>query len=357
MMTTLTSTLTTFCIFSILGWVLEVCYRSYNARKFVNPGLLAGPYLILYGVGALALAASGFLLAGSGLIVKALVYLVLMSGLELASGFLAKGLFDIRLWDYSDQRFNYKGHICPRFTVYWLAAAFAFEYLVYPAYGRLVLTVPAYIVVAFTGVIASVMLADFIVVLTRRFVIITPRQSQVFRRQYDAIARPLLEMPEVAGLSRYAHHLAKTRLEHVSEVAYLSFVWGKRLSLNCDAIVRGALLHDLFYYDWLTEGPRLHGFRHPRIALENARRITDLTVLEEDIILKHMWPLTIAPPLYLESLVVSAADTFCATRDYLSLKDYAGTTALFPARLGLQPERVRRYADTVKRRIGSALRR
>jgi uncharacterized protein len=44
-----------FSFFSSLGWVLEVLYRSLANRRFVNPGLLKGPYLILYGTGALAL--------------------------------------------------------------------------------------------------------------------------------------------------------------------------------------------------------------------------------------------------------------------------------------------------------------
>jgi len=77
------------------------------------------------------------------------------------------------------------------------------------------------------------------------------------------------------------------------------------------------LLHDLFFYDWLREGPRLHGFRHPNICLKNARKITSLSRKEEDIIKKHMWPLTIIPPFYKESFIVSLVDTFCSTRDYI----------------------------------------
>jgi uncharacterized protein len=33
-----------------------------------------------------------------------------------------------------------------------------------------------------------------------------------------------------------------------------------------------------------------------------------------------MWPLTVVPPRYMESLVVSLVDTFCSARDYLSVK-------------------------------------
>lgn len=346
-----------FCFFSVSGWILEVCYRSYNAGRFINPGLLKGPYLILYGTGALLLVGAGWLLADSGIVVRAAVYLALMSGLELASGFLLRRLFRVRLWDYTDQRFNYKGSICPTFSAYWVAAAFAFELFLYPAYTRVLTAISADTVMILTTVVAWVMLADFTAVSVRRLVTISPGEREILRRRYEQIARPLLEDPDVARLSRYPHHLNKTRLEHADEVAYLSFLWASRLSLDVVAVVRGALLHDLFYYDWLTEGPRLHGLRHPRIALENARRVTDLSKKEEDIILKHMWPITVIPPRYPESLVVSSADTVCAVRDYLSLGDYDLPGKAGMVRLGLVPQRIRGYTDIVRRRIGSALRR
>jgi uncharacterized protein len=164
------------------------------------------------------------------------------------------------------------------------------------------------------------MLMDFLTVSLNHFLSLTPKEKTLLETQFVNTARPLLELPEVAKLSQCNHHRGKTRLEHVKEVAYLSFLWGKRLSLDCDAIVRGALLHDLFYYDWLHEGPRLHGFRHHNIALRNARKITPLTEKEADIIKKHMWPLTVVPPRYMESLVVSLVDTFCSARDYLNVK-------------------------------------
>jgi len=140
------------------------------------------------------------------------------------------------------------------------------------------------------------------------------------KREFMSIAAPVLENPVVASLSRYKHHGGKTRLDHVKEVAWLSFLLGKRFSLDYRAMVRGALLHDLFFYDWLHEGPRLHGFRHHNIALENAKKITALSPKEKDIIKKHMWPLTIVPPRYTESLIVCMVDTFCSVTDYLGVK-------------------------------------
>ena len=56
------------------------------------------------------------------------------------------------------------------------------------------------------------------------------------------------------------------------------------------------MLHDLFLYDWRINDPSrkgLHAFRHPRIAFNNSSEIFDLNEKEKDIILKHMWPLTV----------------------------------------------------------------
>ena len=135
-------------------------------------------------------------------------------------------------------------------------------------------------------------------------------------------ADPLLENPVVKDLANYNHHMGKTRLEHVKEVAWISFVIGKKLSLDSRAIIRGGLLHDLFFYDWLREGPRFHGFRHHNIALKNARKITSLSKIEVDIIKKHMWPLTVIPPKYPESFLVSMVDTFCSAKDYINIKRF-----------------------------------
>jgi uncharacterized protein len=314
------SILFSFSCFSILGWVLEVSYRSFRDKQFVNPGLLKGPYLPLYGTSALILMAAVSLLEGSHLLTKVFVYFVVTTGLELVCGLAAEHFSQSRLWDYSDQRFNYRGHICLKFSIYWILLAFAFEYLLLPPYQSLLtLFSPAFKGI-FAGAIILIMLVDFLTVAISHFLSLTPKEKTLLKTQFIDTARPLLELPEVAKLSQYNHHRGKTRLEHVKEVAYLSFLWGKRLSLDSEAIVRGALLHDLFYYDWLHEGPRLHGFRHHNIALRNAREITPLTEKEADIIKKHMWPLTVVPPRYMESLVVSLVDTFCSARDYMNVK-------------------------------------
>lgn len=82
---------------------------------------------------------------------------------------------------------------------------------------------------------------------------------------------------------------------------------------------RGALLHDYFLYDWHNQltPHHLHGFFHPGVALRNASMDVELTPIEHDIIKKHMFPLTLVPPKYLESWIVCWIDKKCSTRETL----------------------------------------
>lgn len=93
------------------------------------------------------------------------------------------------------------------------------------------------------------------------------------------------------------------------------------LKINQRALIRGALLHDYFLYDWHVkdDNHKLHGFTHATRALENASRDFSLCKIEKDIIKKHMFPLNITPPRYLESFIVCIADKICALLETFSI--------------------------------------
>lgn len=135
--------------------------------------------------------------------------------------------------------------------------------------------------------------------------------------------RGVLTAPNMQTERKYVQHRHVSCFEHSVAVAYMSIWIARRLRLRADlsSLVRGALLHDYFLYDWRCReaSPRLHGLRHPRIALDNARRDFSLTPREEDIICKHMFPLTLRPPRYKESVVVTCADKICAVGELLDL--------------------------------------
>ena len=137
--------------------------------------------------------------------------------------------------------------------------------------------------------------------------------------EFFSLFADLWHTPEVQSLKQYPQHSDIDRLRHILSVTYVAY----RLALdkNADPVqtVRGGILHDLFYYDW-HDGDwshRPHGYRHPGFALENARKLTKLTPIEENIIYRHMFPLTPIPPKYKEGLLVSFADKYCATLELL----------------------------------------
>lgn len=119
---------------------------------------------------------------------------------------------------------------------------------------------------------------------------------------------------------QYIQHGKTSVLRHSVSVAYVSY----RLALlfeipvNEREMIRGALLHDYFLYDWHIKDSqhRLHGFTHPYTALKNASRELMLTDIEKDIIIKHMFPLTPFPPRYMESMLVCIADKICAVFEF-----------------------------------------
>ena len=92
-----------------------------------------------------------------------------------------------------------------------------------------------------------------------------------------------------------------------------------KFKVNVESLVKGALLHDYFLYDWHVsdKSHRLHGFTHPRASWRNAKRDFGLNEIEENMILSHMFPMGPKLPKYKESWILTLADKYCATRETL----------------------------------------
>ena len=133
--------------------------------------------------------------------------------------------------------------------------------------------------------------------------------------QFISCVADIKDNKEVLKMKKFIQHYDTNCYDHCYEVAFLSFSICKKLHLDYRAAARAGFLHDLFLYDWHIKGgdnKRLHGLRHPYIALKNSLVLFNLSKKEQDIIKKHMWPLTVIPPRYLESYVVSFVDKYCA---------------------------------------------
>lgn len=143
------------------------------------------------------------------------------------------------------------------------------------------------------------------------------------------IAKHVRELSEGGRMQvsrNFIQHGNTSVYDHSIRVAYYSLGLAERLHLrkHMRELVRGALLHDYFLYDWHVpdkENPHtLHGFYHPGTALRNASREYRLTKREKDIIKKHMWPLTVVPPRCREAWIVTTADKWCSLMETLHMR-------------------------------------
>ena len=126
-----------FCVCATAGWCIEVVYRGFRHHKVVNPGFLTGCSLPIYGIGGTIL----YFLSGLKLralpneflrvAVILLLAVLVMTLIELVGGWIAVQFFHIRLWDYSHEWMNFKGLICPKFSLFWGLICAAFYFLLY----------------------------------------------------------------------------------------------------------------------------------------------------------------------------------------------------------------------------------
>lgn len=110
-----------FFIGSSFGYVLELFFRRIVGGKWVNPGFLIGPYLPIYGFGLCTL--TFIYMIFSKLTVNPVLIILLMglcmTVIELIGGLFFMKAGSVKLWDYSDMKWNYKGIICPQFSLIW----------------------------------------------------------------------------------------------------------------------------------------------------------------------------------------------------------------------------------------------
>lgn len=133
-----------FCIGSFIGWGLEVLYRKRfddlnPEHKWINPGFLRGPYLPLYGMSLIIL----FLLARiepylgikNQTLCKLTLFVVMavcITAVEYFTGLIFIVKLKMKLWDYSNNRFNIKGIICPLYSFFWMLLSALYYFVIDP---------------------------------------------------------------------------------------------------------------------------------------------------------------------------------------------------------------------------------
>ena len=146
---------------------------------------------------------------------------------------------------------------------------------------------------------------------------------------FKDIIKDIVFKSEYLKMQDFIQHGNTSTYLHSIAISYYSYRFALlfKIKIHTKGLIRGALLHDYYLYDWhAKEKPcdelGLHGFVHPRIALNNAKKEYKLNSIEEDIIISHMFPLTLKLPKYKESYIVCFIDKICSTYEIFKKNSY-----------------------------------
>lgn len=151
-----------FYIYCFCGWVFESVYVSLRKKYWVNRGFLKGPFLPIYGGGAV------MMLFVSEPFKENLVltYFAGVAGatlLELFTGVAIEAIFKVRYWDYSNQKFNYKGYICLSSSIAWGFFTIGMNEILHPEVVKIVGMVPDILLDIIMAIVSCAFLVDIVI--------------------------------------------------------------------------------------------------------------------------------------------------------------------------------------------------
>lgn len=152
-----------FMIYSIVGYITEIIFCSLNSKKIVwNRGFLIGPYLPIYGYGALIViyTLSKYQNDLLALFIMSAVYCTV---LEYLTSLVLEKVFHLRWWDYSEKKFNINGRVCLTNSVLFGLGGLIIIKIINPIISSFVFSLYPYITYVIGGILLFIYLFDTIV--------------------------------------------------------------------------------------------------------------------------------------------------------------------------------------------------
>lgn len=149
-----------FYFYCIAGWLFESGNVSIRQRKWVNRGFMKGPWLPLYGSGALVILFSTLPFQEHPV---AVYFAAAISAtiLEYITGVGMLTLFKVRYWDYRYRKIQFQGHICLVSTIVWGFLGLLMVYIIHPPVVKLVESWNQEVVSILTFLITLCIVYDF----------------------------------------------------------------------------------------------------------------------------------------------------------------------------------------------------
>lgn len=150
-----------FYIYCFLGWCFESTYVSIKSKKWVNRGFMKGPFLPIYGVGAVIILFSTVPAMSNPFLVYVLS-VISATVLEYCTGIVMEKLFKVRYWDYSKNFLNYKGYICLKSSITWGFMGILITYIVNEPVARFIDSLSNVIILIVVVILTVFFVVDFV---------------------------------------------------------------------------------------------------------------------------------------------------------------------------------------------------
>jgi uncharacterized membrane protein len=146
-------------LYSFLGWIAEVLYVFATTRHLQNRGFLTGPFLPIYGFGAILLLLLVYPYVNNPFLVF-LASVVITSALEFFTHLVLDKLFHIKLWDYSNRPFNLQGRICLQNSLAFGGLGLLLLYVIHPVAKMLLGSLPQTAAIAIAWSLLGILAVD-----------------------------------------------------------------------------------------------------------------------------------------------------------------------------------------------------
>lgn len=150
-----------FFLFSFAGWIWEVGIHLVQDRMFVKRGVMAGPWLPIYGTGGVLMMVMLRKFTGKPLVMFFLI-MGLCGCMEYVTGWFLETFYHTRWWDYSAYTFQIQGRVCLLGLFLFGTGGMIFMYLIRPRAEKMLAGISLHTREILCMMLVGIFLADLI---------------------------------------------------------------------------------------------------------------------------------------------------------------------------------------------------